>query len=239
MTTDPTPTPRTRPAAGLDLDDGPLAEALQAIDVALTDIETAKATLTERRQDFARVFRAEVFTHAEDPRLADDLAAVIGALYWEHRTLRLADLSAATGLDNERIRRLARPRVVEAACVGCGAPTDVLQTRRSERVTGRCPDCRQPAFDPFDTPHTWGPPPRPDLPVPPQVDWLDRLLAHLDARLRSVDCDHQLTLTQRWALREGLDQDGVASRVRAFGGFCDCEVVANAPPTAGPGPASW
>ncbi len=237
MTTDPTP--RTRPATGLYLDDGPLGEALQAIDLALAGIETAKATLTARRHDFARVFRDEVVAHAEDPRLADDLAAVIRALYWEYPTLRLADLSAATGLDNERIRRLAGPRVVEAACLGCGTPTEVLQTRRSERREGRCPDCRQPAFDPFTSPPTWGPPPRPDLPAPPDVDWLDRLLAHLDARLRSVECDHQLTLTQRWALREGLDQDTVASRVRAFGGFCDCEVVANAPPTAGPGPASW
>lgn len=239
MTTEDTPDPRARPA--LALGEGPLADALCAIDRALVDIETAKAALTSRRHDFARVLRAEVAARAgDDPALPDELCGVIRALYWDHATLRLSDLSAATGLDNERIRRIAGPRLVDVGCVTCGTPTEVLQTRRSERVTGRCPDCRQHACDPWEAPDPWSSPsgpPGPTVVPPPDGDWLDLLLVHLETRLRTVDCDHQLTLTRRWAMREGVAQEAVVAGVRAFGGFCDCEVVMNAPPSAGPGRA--
>ena len=234
MTTDDVPAPN-RPAS-FTLDEGPLHDALVGVDRALSDIEYAKSALTERRHDFARVFQSEVAARAGDDSLVTDLREVIRARYWEHPTLRMSDLSAATGLGAERIRRIAGSRVVEMACTGCGTPTEVLQTRRSERVPARCVDCRRPEpvlapdADPWPATAPTGPAPAGG------ATWLDRLVEHLDARLRAVDCDNQLTLTRRWAMREGLDQDAVADRVRRLGGFCDCEVVMNAPPNAGSRP---
>lgn len=245
MTTDDAAAPAAPARPRLALDEGPLGDALDAVDRALADIETAKATLTARRHEFARVFRSEVAEVAagaddlDDRTLGDELCAVIRALYWDHPTLRMTDLSAATGLPNDRLRRIAGPRRVEVGCTGCGAPTVALQSSRNDRVVGRCPDCRRPEPDPFADPFSdrfdAGEPPRPTVATPPDVDWLDRLLDHLAMRLRTVDCDHALTLTRRWALREGIHQDAVVGAVERFGGFCDCEVLMNAPPTAGPG----
>ena len=60
--------------------------------------------------------------------------------------------------------------------------------------------------------------------------WLDRLCDDLALRLRSVGCDNQLTLTRRWAMREGVDAEAVIEVLDARGAFCDCEVLANAAP---------
>ena len=141
----------------LTVEDGPLHDALVAIDQALADIEDAKATLAVRRDDFARVLQSEVGARADDPdALAQQLCDVVRTLYWDHPTLRVADLSAATGLSNERVRRVAGPRLVEVACTGCGTPTEVLQTRRTERVPARCADCRGPAPRPLgSSPWPW------------------------------------------------------------------------------------
>ena len=234
MTTDDTPTTREQ---AWSLEDGPLADALLAVDHAVAGIETAKANLTARRHDFACVFREQVAAHVDDEGLADDMHRVIRALYWQYATLRLSDLSAATGLDNDRIRRIAGPQVVEAACMRCGAPTEVLQRSRSQRPVGLCPDCRQP-FDPFDDVPGPDEPPRPSVPAPVDVDWVDQLLDHLAGRVPTEGCDRQLTLTRRWARREGLLQDAVVDRLRSLGAYCDCEVLANVRPPAGPGPSA-
>ena len=66
--------PSTTPPR-LDLEVGPLAEALDAIDRAMADIETAKAALVARRHDFARVFREQVQAHADDDTLGEDYVA--------------------------------------------------------------------------------------------------------------------------------------------------------------------
>lgn len=236
MTTHDTPDPTD--AAPWSLEEGPLADALLAIDRAVAGIETAKATLTARRHEFACVFRELVAAHVDDDTVAEDLHRVIRTLYWEYGSLRMQDLSAATGLDNDRLRRIAGPQVVGVACMACGAPTDVLQTSRSQRPAGRCPDCRQSVFDPYDD--AFGlpepvDPPAPSVRAPVDVDWLDRLLDHLAARVPAEGCDNRLTLTRRWARREGMSQDGVVDSLRDLGAYCDCEVLMNAPRTRGPG----
>lgn len=232
MTTDDTP-PTRRDAAPAprdrtwSLEDGPLADALLAIDRAVAGIETAKATLTARRHDFACVFREHVADHADDDTLADDLHHVIRALYWDYATLRMTDLSAATGLPNDRIRRIAGPQVVEIGCADCGTPTPVLQRSRNDRLHGRCPDCRQPSFDPYDVPGPWEPP-RPTVHAPVDVDWLDLLLDHLASRLPAEGCDHTLALSRRWARREGVPALAVVASLQDRGAACDCEVLMNA-----------
>lgn len=230
--------PSTTPPR-LDLEVGPLAEALDAIDRAMADIETAKAALVARRHDFARVFREQVQAHADDATLGEDYVAAVRLLYWDRATLRTSDLSAATGLPAERLRQIAGPRLVEEACIACGAPTDVLRTRRSERITPRCPDCRQPDPAPYaDAPWPLDAPPPPPFDVPPSADELRSLVGHLEARLATVECDHDLTLARRWAMREGIDVDMVVMSLRRLGAYCDCEVVLNAPPWARSGPPS-
>ena len=59
--------------------------------------------------------------------------------------------------------------------------------------------------------------------------WLEWLCDDLELaawrRLRP-----QLTLTRRWAMREGVDAAAVIDRLDELGAFCDCEVLANADP---------
>ena len=107
-------------------------------------------------------------------------------------------------------------------------PTQVLQTRRGDRAWGRCPDCRQPAPDPYADAGPWPPSPGATTSLP--IDWLDRLCDDLELRLRGLGCDNQLTLTRRWAMREGVDAAAVIGRLDELGAFCDCEVLANAAP---------
>lgn len=100
------------------------------------------------------------------------------------------------------------------------------------------PDCRQSVFDPYDDAFDLpGPvdPPGPSVRGPVDVDWLDRLLDHLAARVPTEGCDNRLTLTQQWARREGMSQDGVADSLRDLGAYCDCEVLMNAPRSRGAG----
>jgi hypothetical protein len=59
---------------------------------------------------------------------------------------------------------------------------------------------------------------------------LENLLDHLDERLMITGCDHSLQLTRAWAAQQGVDADALASSLEQFGGFCDCEVLANVEP---------
>jgi Protein of unknown function (DUF2695) len=61
---------------------------------------------------------------------------------------------------------------------------------------------------------------------------LNDLLDHLDARLSEVGCDHTLRETRAWAAGRGFDAEAVAASVAEFGGYCDCEVLANVDPEA-------
>jgi hypothetical protein len=62
--------------------------------------------------------------------------------------------------------------------------------------------------------------------------FLNDLLDHLDVRLPEVGCDHTLRVTRAWAADRGFDAEAVAASVAEFGGYCDCEVLANVEPEA-------
>jgi hypothetical protein len=63
-------------------------------------------------------------------------------------------------------------------------------------------------------------------------DQLNSLLSYLGEQLfgLGIACDHSLDRTRIWAEQEGLDPEAILESVRAFGGFCDCEVVYNVRP---------
>lgn len=65
-----------------------------------------------------------------------------------------------------------------------------------------------------------------------QPDQLRSLLDYLEEQLFRVGvaCDHTLSRTRAWAAIEGLDPERVLESVRAFGGYCDCEVAFNVTP---------
>ena len=59
---------------------------------------------------------------------------------------------------------------------------------------------------------------------------LEQLLEHLDEWFPRAGCDHTLRLTRAWARDHDLDPDEVARSAEHFGGYCDCEVLANVDP---------
>ena len=59
---------------------------------------------------------------------------------------------------------------------------------------------------------------------------LTALLDHLDEWFPRAGCDHTLRLTRAWAVDNDLDPDAVAASVEHYGGYCDCEVLANVDP---------
>ncbi len=59
---------------------------------------------------------------------------------------------------------------------------------------------------------------------------LRALLRHLEAELRSIDCDHTYRLTKAWAAAHGQGWARLEPSLRWFGGTCDCQVVANVDP---------
>lgn len=216
----------------LTLDEGPLRSALDDIGAAKAAVDRAKANVDHRRQDFVDLFQ-EILTETDDVA-EDTAAAIVGELYWEHDELRVADLTAATGLSSTQLLRLAGPRRAEAPCRRCAAPTEILRTSRSRTPSGLCPTCREYdeqawvtsvrqdalAYAPFDAPS-----PAAESSVA-SAD-LRRLVDHLERLLSSQQCDNSLTHTRRWARREGLSVRAVVAAVEGRGGFCDCEVVLN------------
>jgi Protein of unknown function (DUF2695) len=59
---------------------------------------------------------------------------------------------------------------------------------------------------------------------------LRSLFGHVDAALASRGYDHSLLATREWALANSVEPDALAASLAHFGGFCDCEVVANVQP---------
>jgi len=47
---------------------------------------------------------------------------------------------------------------------------------------------------------------------------------------REIPCDHTHARTEEWAGRMSLDVEAVVEAVKAFGGACDCAVVAKVTP---------
>ena len=56
---------------------------------------------------------------------------------------------------------------------------------------------------------------------------LAALFDYLDERLAEDACDDTLRITDEFLASRGLDVDAVGAWLRASGGHCDCEVLAN------------
>jgi hypothetical protein len=59
---------------------------------------------------------------------------------------------------------------------------------------------------------------------------LEALIEDVNTALASDGCDHSLRATRNWARARGIDPDALAASLAHFGGYCDCEVVANVTP---------
>ena len=59
---------------------------------------------------------------------------------------------------------------------------------------------------------------------------LSSLLDYLDEQLQVARCDHTLRFTEAWAAEHSVDATALAASVEKFGGYCDCEVLANVEP---------
>lgn len=57
---------------------------------------------------------------------------------------------------------------------------------------------------------------------------LSALFHAVESGLREAGCDHSLRVTRRWLAGKTHDPEKVIAWLRANGGFCDCEVAANA-----------
>lgn len=56
---------------------------------------------------------------------------------------------------------------------------------------------------------------------------LRALFNYLDSSLQEEDCDDSLTLTEAFLLERGLPIDQTKAWLAQYGGYCDCEVLAN------------
>lgn len=67
---------------------------------------------------------------------------------------------------------------------------------------------------------------RSDLPLSDPE--LALLFDRVDQRIAESGCDHSLRFTSLWLQERGHDPEKVVAWLRERGGYCDCEVVANA-----------
>ena len=68
--------------------------------------------------------------------------------------------------------------------------------------------------------------------MPLDFDQLESLLDYLDKQDAGERCDHSLRLTTDWAVENDVQQQRLAAALSEFGGYCDCEVLANLDPDA-------
>ena len=59
-------------------------------------------------------------------------------------------------------------------------------------------------------------------------DLLEDLFAHVSAAVEQSGCDHTLRATEAWLASKKVDHDVVKNWLAENGGYCDCEVEANA-----------
>jgi hypothetical protein len=59
-------------------------------------------------------------------------------------------------------------------------------------------------------------------------DKLEALFDAVEMAIEESGCDHSLRATTEWLSANGVDVDAVVAWLENNGGFCDCEVVANA-----------
>jgi hypothetical protein len=59
-------------------------------------------------------------------------------------------------------------------------------------------------------------------------DTLEHLFDAVETRIENVPCDHSLRAATEWLRMNSLAIEPVVAWLQDNGGFCDCEVVANA-----------
>jgi hypothetical protein len=57
---------------------------------------------------------------------------------------------------------------------------------------------------------------------------MEQLFSAVDQELTANGCDHTLRFTESWLKQSGFYQQVTLAWLKDHGGFCDCEVLANA-----------
>lgn len=57
---------------------------------------------------------------------------------------------------------------------------------------------------------------------------LKSLFDAVDSRVENLGCNHTLRFTEQWISENNQPEERVLAWLREHGGFCDCEVLANA-----------
>lgn len=63
---------------------------------------------------------------------------------------------------------------------------------------------------------------------PGSDELLEAMFDAVDDELEATGCDDTLRHTLRWLLERGQPADVFVAWLKQYGGYCDCEVVANA-----------
>lgn len=63
--------------------------------------------------------------------------------------------------------------------------------------------------------------------LPMSADHFKELFDYLDQQLEQEGCDDTLSLTESYLDEQGLEHEKVVSWLEEYGGYCDCEVLAN------------
>ncbi len=63
--------------------------------------------------------------------------------------------------------------------------------------------------------------------MPISFSVLAELFDHLDVELGEQGCDHTSKITQQFLKERNLNLKKILSWLEEFGGYCDCEVLAN------------
>jgi hypothetical protein len=64
--------------------------------------------------------------------------------------------------------------------------------------------------------------------LPLAAELLESLFAFVGQAVDQDGCDHTLKATHSWIAQHGVAQEPLVAWLRENGGYCDCEVVANA-----------
>jgi hypothetical protein len=64
------------------------------------------------------------------------------------------------------------------------------------------------------------------FPLPDEL--MEQLFSAVDQALEVDGCDHTLRFTESWLNRNGSDRQTTIAWLKEHGGYCDCEVIANA-----------
>jgi len=70
---------------------------------------------------------------------------------------------------------------------------------------------------------------RAEAQLPASKELLETLFDSVDRKLGENSCDDTLRFTLEFARANKLDEDRLSDWLNEYGGYCDCEVVANVP----------